>query len=46
MDAAAMVRFLAHFERLSRHALATLPGLADTVVEFDDNRHVIALGHG
>jgi len=45
MDAETMVRFLAHFERLSRHALATLPSLADTTVEYDDNRHVIALNH-
>ena len=45
MDADTMVRFLAHFERLSRHALDTLPDLADTTVEYDDNRHVIALNH-
>lgn len=45
MDARAMVRFLAHFERLSRHALATLPALADSVVEYDDERHVVALAH-
>jgi D-glycerate 3-kinase len=45
MDAETMVRFLAHFERLSRHALATLPDLADTTVEYDDDRHVIALNH-
>jgi D-glycerate 3-kinase len=45
MDAGAMVRFLAHFERLSRHALATLPALADSVVEYDDNRHVTGLAH-
>jgi D-glycerate 3-kinase len=45
MDAAAMVRFLAHFERLSRHALATLPALADSVVEYDDERHVTGLTH-
>lgn len=45
MDAATMMRFLAHFERLSRHALATLPELADTTVEYDDHRHVIALNH-
>ena len=45
MDAETMVRFLAHFERLSRHALATLPALADTTVEYDDRRHVIALHH-
>ncbi|WP_243041814.1 kinase [Dyella sedimenti] len=45
MDAVTMARFLAHFERLSRHALATLPELADTVVEYDDDRHVVALNH-
>ena len=37
MDAEAMERFLAHFERLSRHALATLPQLADSCVEYDDD---------
>ncbi|RCS29098.1 kinase [Rhodanobacter denitrificans] len=46
MDEAALQRFLAHFERLSRHALATLPALADTVVEYDDERHVTGLSHG
>ena len=45
MDAEQMVRFLAHYERLSRHALATLPDLADTTVEYDDERHVIAVNH-
>ncbi|WP_329742585.1 kinase [Dyella sp. A6] len=45
MDATAMVRFLAHFERLSRHALATLPALADSVVEYDADRHVTGLSH-
>lgn len=45
MDAPTMARFLMHFERLSRHALATLPALADTVVEYDDERHVTGLTH-
>ncbi len=45
MDATAMQRFLAHFERLSRHALATLPELADSCVEYDEQRHVVALSH-
>lgn len=45
MDADAMTRFLAHFERLSRHALATLPALADSVVEYDTERHVTGLAH-
>ena len=46
MDAPALERFLAQFERLSRHALATLPALADTCVEYDDDRHVTGLSHG
>jgi D-glycerate 3-kinase len=45
MDAEAMVRFLAHYERLSRHALVTLPALADTCVEYDAQRHVTGLSH-
>jgi len=45
MDAPAMEHFLAHFERLSRHALATLPVLADTCVEYDTQRHVTGLSH-
>lgn len=45
MDAQTMLRFLAHYERLSRHALATLKEQADTSVEYDDDRHVIALNH-
>ena len=45
MDDQAMQRFLAHFERLSRHALATLPQLADSWVEYDTERHVIGLNH-
>ena len=45
MDGEAMQRFLAHFERLSRHALATLPNLADSWVEYDTERHVIGLNH-
>ncbi len=45
MDGEAMNRFLAHFERLSRHALATLPSVADSWVEYDTGRHVIGLNH-
>lgn len=45
MDAAAMQRFLFHFERLSRHALATLPVLADTCVEYDTHHHMTGLSH-
>lgn len=45
MDAATLARFLEHFERLSRHALATLPALADSVVEYDEERHMTGLTH-
>ena len=45
MDATSMARFLEHFERLSRHALATLPSLADSIVEYDDERHMTGLTH-
>ena len=45
MDAATLERFLQHYERLSRHALATLPALADSVVEYDDDRHMTGLTH-
>jgi D-glycerate 3-kinase len=38
MDAPALSRFLQHYERLSRHALATLPAKADVVVLLDDQR--------
>lgn len=40
MDAATLRRFIAHYERLSRHALASLPALADTVVALDAARGV------
>lgn len=45
MEGAAMTRFLSHFERLSRHALDTLPKLADSWVEYDEARNVIGLNH-
>ena len=41
MDAASLRRFIAHFERLSRHALAVLPALADAVVMLDADRGVL-----
>jgi D-glycerate 3-kinase len=38
MDDAALARFLPPFERLSRHALATLPSRADAVLSLDAAR--------
>lgn len=42
MDRIAMARFMQHYERLSRHALAMLPGRADCVLTLD-RRHRIRL---
>lgn len=38
MDEPTLQRFIAHYERLSRHALASLPARADIVVELDESR--------
>lgn len=38
MDEEEMARFLQHYERLSRHALATLPAKADMIVTLDRDR--------
>ncbi len=43
MDAAAMRRFLQHYERLSRHALMTLPKRADVLVQLDIRRRPSAI---
>lgn len=40
MSRSALRRFLMHYERLSRHALRTLPALADIVVTLDASRRV------
>lgn len=40
MSARALSRFVQHFERLSRHALKTLPGIADIVITLDAGRRV------
>jgi D-glycerate 3-kinase len=45
MDAQALARFIAHYERLSRHALAVLPERADTLVRLDAQREVLELRH-
>ncbi len=38
MDAARLARFVQHYERVSRHALQTLPDLADATVPLDAQR--------
>jgi D-glycerate 3-kinase len=43
MDAAALARFLMHYERLSRQALRELPRSADLRLLLDRNRRVRSL---
>ncbi len=43
MDEAAIVRFIAHYERLTRHILAEMPGRADVVVRLGEAREVLAI---
>lgn len=43
MDPAALDRFVEHYERLTRHMLATLPAIADVVVEIDADHRVAGL---
>ena len=41
MDAAELARFLQHYERISRRALATLAAKAEVVIHLDEQRRVI-----
>jgi len=41
MSRAALDRFVQHYERVSRHALRTLPALADDTVVLDAHRRVV-----
>jgi len=38
-------RFIMHFERLTRHMLATMPGYADTIIDIDDQHRMSNLTH-
>lgn len=42
MDDAALTRFMAHYERLTRHALATLPERADLTIRLDPDRRMLS----
>lgn len=42
MDDAELVRFVAHFERLTRHCLSTLPDRVDHLLVMDERRAIIA----
>jgi D-glycerate 3-kinase len=43
MDDAALARFIAHYERITRHLLDTMPGIADLVVALDDDHRITKL---
>lgn len=43
MNPQSLKRFMMHFERLTRHNLEDIPGRADVVLEFDENRLVSRL---
>ena len=40
MNKDALVRFISHYERLTRHALATVPALADVVFQFNADQSI------
>lgn len=45
MDAPAIARFIAHYERLTRHILSEMPGRADLVIRIDGRRQVLTITH-
>ncbi len=42
MDDAELVRFIAHYERLTRHVLEEMPGRADLTIRLDEARRLVA----
>jgi D-glycerate 3-kinase len=40
MSTAALQRFIAHYERLTRHIMNEMPGRADLLIELDADRHI------
>lgn len=43
MDAAAVARFIRHYERLTRHILAEMPTRADLMIELAEDRSPVAI---
>jgi D-glycerate 3-kinase len=43
MDDAALARFIMHYERITRHLLATMPATADLVVALDADHRIVRL---
>jgi D-glycerate 3-kinase len=44
MDDDAVVRFVSHYERLTRHILAEMPARADLVLRLDEDRVCVGVG--
>ncbi len=42
MDDAELVRFIAHYERVTRHVLEEMPGRADLTIRLDETRRPVA----
>lgn len=42
MSDAQLERFVAHFERITRHCLTNLPGSVDHLFQLDSSRHIVA----
>lgn len=45
MDNAAVERFVAHYERITRHLLADLPARADVAIDLDHDRRVAGISY-
>lgn len=43
MDAASLRRFIQHYERLTRHALRVLPGIADAALQLGPDHEILQL---
>ena len=40
---AQLIRFIQHYERVTRHMLATMPGYADAIIDLDDEHRMTGL---
>jgi D-glycerate 3-kinase len=45
MDTSELRDFIMHFERLTRHMLARMPGYADTIIDLDDSHRMVGMRH-
>ena len=43
MDNTDLREFIMHYERLTRHMLARMPGYADTIIDLDGSHRMVAM---